>query len=150
MKLQELLDKKLAQLDGTKLIFSKDITGIKGKIFLSGNDLTEVDFSELEYLEDIDLSFNNLSFIDFKKVNNINSVLLNNNLLTKINFGEITAIDTLNISANPLVSLNYGKITEVGDVFLPETIKEAYTKDNNFKIKRNMIIGGSKYYKKEN
>jgi hypothetical protein len=149
MKLKELLERNLAQLDGTKLIFNKDITNIKGEISLIGNDLTEVDFKELENLEDIDLSFNKLSSIDFKKVKYLNSVLLNNNSLTKINFGEITAIDILNISSNPLVSLNFGKITEIGDIFLPESIKEA-TQDKNFTIKRNMIISESKYNKGKN
>ena len=88
-------------------------------IFAQFNELSEINLTELYYLNELDLSSNQFSReIDFSKNPNLHSLTLERNNIPGLDVSQNRHLQHLNIGGNAITSLDFTKNTDLRDIEL--------------------------------
>ena len=99
---------------GSNEAMIQDLTGIQDfksltKLFVSNNQLSELDLSGNVALTEVSCGYNRLRKINISKNTVLNEIDCSNNLLTQIDFSKNTELLTVNCQDNTLTSLDFSK-----------------------------------------
>jgi Leucine-rich repeat (LRR) protein len=93
----------------------KDLTGINDFVNLRSlncakNQITELDLSNLNYLEELECWSNKLSNLNLSELENLRHLNCNNNQISQLNLSNLNYLEELECTRNNLTSLNVSEL----------------------------------------